>query len=146
MVTTRCRARVLSSLSPTPLPHSGGMGALHCNIMSALSACVIACPPPPFPLCCSLLQPGTANFLQHLCSVASCPKTASCPKSYWSISVASCCIRKTRLAGGNVDDRRIGIGASMYYPVAVEGGLVSMGDAHSAQGDSEFDGKVPTLC
>ena len=44
-------------------------------------------------------------------------------------------------AGGNVDDRRIGIGASMYYPVAVEGALVSMGDAHSAQGDSEFDGK-----
>lgn len=47
------------------------------------------------------------------------------------------------LAGGNVDDRRIGIGASMYYPVAVEGGLVSMGDAHSAQGDSEFDGEMP---
>lgn len=44
-------------------------------------------------------------------------------------------------AGGNIDDRRIGIGASMYYPVAVEGALVSMGDAHSAQGDSEFDGK-----
>lgn len=44
-----------------------------------------------------------------------------------------------------MDDRRIGIGASMYYPVAVEGGLVSMGDAHSAQGDSEFDGK-PTWC
>ena len=52
-------------------------------------------------------------------------------------------------AGGNVDDRRIGIGATVYYPVAVEGGLaktiVSMGDAHSAQGDSEFDGK-PTWC
>jgi len=44
------------------------------------------------------------------------------------------------MGGGNVDDRRIGIGASMYYPVAVEGALVSMGDAHSAQGDSEFDG------
>ena len=44
-------------------------------------------------------------------------------------------------AGGNVDDRRIGIGASMYYPVALEGGLVSMGDAHTAQGDSEFDGE-----
>ena len=29
----------------------------------------------------------------------------------------------------------------MYYPVAVEGALVSMGDAHSAQGDSEFDGQ-----
>ena len=28
----------------------------------------------------------------------------------------------------------------MYYPVAVEGGLISMGDAHTAQGDSELDG------
>ena len=43
--------------------------------------------------------------------------------------------------GGNLDDRRIGIGASMYYPVSVEGALLSMGDAHSAQGDSEFDGQ-----
>ena len=33
----------------------------------------------------------------------------------------------------------------MYYPVAVEGGLVSMGDAHSAQGDSEFDGQSHLL-
>ena len=30
----------------------------------------------------------------------------------------------------------------MYYPVAVEGGLISMGDAHTAQGDSEFDGEA----
>lgn len=44
------------------------------------------------------------------------------------------------IGGGNLDDRRIGIGASMYYPVSVEGALLSMGDAHSAQGDSEFDG------
>lgn len=47
-------------------------------------------------------------------------------------------------AGGNLDDRRIGVGASMYYPVAVEGALLSMGDAHSAQGDSEFDGEPLT--
>ena len=44
-------------------------------------------------------------------------------------------------AGGNLDNRRIGIGASMYYPVSVDGALLSMGDAHSAQGDSEFDGQ-----
>ena len=36
----------------------------------------------------------------------------------------------------------MGIGATMYYPVAVEGALLSMGDAHTAQGDSEFDGKL----
>ena len=40
-----------------------------------------------------------------------------------------------------MDNRRMGIGSTMYYPVAVEGALVSMGDAHSAQGDSEFDGQ-----
>ena len=42
--------------------------------------------------------------------------------------------------GGNLDNRRIGIGMTMHYPVEVAGGLLSMGDAHSAQGDSELDG------
>lgn len=42
--------------------------------------------------------------------------------------------------GGNLDNRRIGIGMTMYYPVEVRGGLLSMGDAHAAQGDSELDG------
>lgn len=51
-------------------------------------------------------------------------------------------IMHSMLSGGNVDDRRMGIGATMYYPVAVEGALLSMGDTHSAQGDSEFDGKL----
>eukprot|EP01023_Acetabularia_acetabulum_P044945 TRINITY_DN4541_c0_g1_i1.p1 TRINITY_DN4541_c0_g1~~TRINITY_DN4541_c0_g1_i1.p1 ORF type:complete len:404 (-),score=72.83 TRINITY_DN4541_c0_g1_i1:450-1661(-) len=44
------------------------------------------------------------------------------------------------VVGGNIDNKRIGIGASMYYPVQVEGALLSMGDAHAAQGDSELDG------
>ncbi|KAK9807208.1 hypothetical protein WJX73_009034 [Symbiochloris irregularis] len=42
--------------------------------------------------------------------------------------------------GGNIDNRRIGKGATMYYPVQVPGALLSMGDAHTAQGNSEFDG------
>jgi acetamidase/formamidase len=42
--------------------------------------------------------------------------------------------------GGNMDDRRLGTGASMYFKVQVTGGLLSMGDAHGAQGDSELDG------
>jgi hypothetical protein len=42
--------------------------------------------------------------------------------------------------GGNLDNKRIGIGTTMYYPVEVAGALISMGDAHSAQGDSELDG------
>lgn len=42
--------------------------------------------------------------------------------------------------GGNIDNWRIGQGATMYYPVAVEGGLLSLGDSHAAQGDSELAG------
>src|SRR5689334_2701977 len=42
--------------------------------------------------------------------------------------------------GGNIDDWRIGRGATMYYPVAVEGALFSVGDPHAAQGDSELGG------
>ena len=42
--------------------------------------------------------------------------------------------------GGNLDNRRIGIGTTMYYPIEVAGGLISMGDTHAAQGDSELDG------
>lgn len=43
-------------------------------------------------------------------------------------------------SGGNLDNKRIGVGTTMYYPVEVAGALLSMGDAHSAQGDSELDG------
>ncbi|KAL7517048.1 hypothetical protein ACHAWX_002009 [Stephanocyclus meneghinianus] len=42
--------------------------------------------------------------------------------------------------GGNLDNKRIGVGTTMYYPVEVAGALLSMGDAHTAQGDSELDG------
>jgi acetamidase/formamidase len=34
----------------------------------------------------------------------------------------------------------VGKGATMYYPVAVEGGLLSVGDSHASQGDSELCG------
>jgi acetamidase/formamidase len=42
--------------------------------------------------------------------------------------------------GGNIDNWRIGKGATMYYPVSVEGGLLSVGDPHASQGDSELCG------
>ena len=42
--------------------------------------------------------------------------------------------------GGNIDDWRIGKGATMYYPVAVPGAFFSVGDPHAAQGDSELGG------
>jgi acetamidase/formamidase len=32
------------------------------------------------------------------------------------------------VSGGNLDNKRIGKGMTMYYPVLVEGALLSMGD------------------
>ncbi len=42
--------------------------------------------------------------------------------------------------GGNVDNWRIAAGSTMFYPVAVEGALFSIGDSHMAQGDGELNG------
>lgn len=42
--------------------------------------------------------------------------------------------------GGNIDNWRIGAGSTMYYPVAVDGGLFSIGDPHVSQGDGEISG------
>ena len=42
--------------------------------------------------------------------------------------------------GGNLDNKRVGVGTTMYYPVEVAGALFSAGDAHAAQGDGELDG------
>jgi len=42
--------------------------------------------------------------------------------------------------GGNIDNWRIGAGSTMYYPVAVDGGLFSVGDPHISQGDGELSG------
>jgi acetamidase/formamidase len=42
--------------------------------------------------------------------------------------------------GGNIDNWRIGAGATMYYPVQVEGALFSIGDPHVSQGDGEVSG------
>ena len=42
--------------------------------------------------------------------------------------------------GGNIDNWRIGKGATLYLPVSVAGGLFSVGDSHASQGDSELCG------
>jgi acetamidase/formamidase len=42
--------------------------------------------------------------------------------------------------GGNIDNWRIGAGATMYYPVQVDGALFSVGDPHISQGDGEIAG------
>jgi acetamidase/formamidase len=42
--------------------------------------------------------------------------------------------------GGNIDNWRIGAGATMFYPIAVDGALFSVGDPHISQGDGEISG------
>jgi acetamidase/formamidase len=42
--------------------------------------------------------------------------------------------------GGNIDNWRIGVGATMLYPVQVPGALLSVGDPHVSQGDGEISG------
>ncbi len=42
-----------------------------------------------------------------------------------------------RRTGGNIDCKELVAGAVLYLPIAVEGGLVSAGDGHAAQGDGE---------
>lgn len=44
------------------------------------------------------------------------------------------------LHGGNIDNWRIGAGATMYYKCQVKGGLFSIGDPHVSQGDGEISG------
>ncbi|OCC24435.1 AraC family transcriptional regulator [Croceicoccus estronivorus] len=42
--------------------------------------------------------------------------------------------------GGNLDNWRVGAGSVVYLPVAVAGGLLSVGDPHASQGDAEACG------
>lgn len=42
--------------------------------------------------------------------------------------------------GGNVDNWRIGPGATMYYPILNQGALFFAGDPHMAEGDGELSG------
>lgn len=42
-----------------------------------------------------------------------------------------------RTVGGNMDISSLTAGSKLFVPVAVEGGLLSVGDGHAAQGDGE---------
>lgn len=42
-----------------------------------------------------------------------------------------------RAFGGNLDNKELGAGATLYLPVFVEGALFSAGDGHALQGDGE---------
>ena len=45
-----------------------------------------------------------------------------------------------RSNGGNMDNRHMKAGTTVYFPVQVEGALFSIGDTHAAQGDGEVSG------
>jgi acetamidase/formamidase len=45
-----------------------------------------------------------------------------------------------RRVGGNMDCRELVAGTRLFLPVDVEGGLLSLGDGHAAQGDGEIAG------
>ncbi len=42
-----------------------------------------------------------------------------------------------RVTGGNLDCKELVAGTSLFLPIAVSGGLFSVGDGHAAQGDGE---------
>jgi len=45
-----------------------------------------------------------------------------------------------RVTGGNIDCKELVAGTTLYLPIAVEGGLFSVGDGHGLQGDGEVGG------
>ena len=45
-----------------------------------------------------------------------------------------------RATGGNIDCKELVAGTTLYLPIAVDGGLLSAGDAHALQGDGEVSG------
>jgi acetamidase/formamidase len=48
--------------------------------------------------------------------------------------------RPPRATGGNIDCKELVAGTTLYLPIAVDGGLLSAGDAHALQGDGEVSG------
>jgi acetamidase/formamidase len=44
--------------------------------------------------------------------------------------------------GGNLDDKELSAGSTLYLPVHVAGALFSVGDGHAGQGDGEADGSA----
>jgi acetamidase/formamidase len=56
------------------------------------------------------------------------------PPAYGAISSI-----EPREHGGNIDNKELGVGAIVYFPVHVPGALFSVGDGHAVQGDGEVD-------
>ena len=80
------------------------------------------------------IRDGTIHFSKELRLPVSCMigTIATCPSEEAVFSW------KQGPFGGNMDCPYIGPGATVYLPVAVEGGLLFVGDCHARQGDGEI--------
>ncbi len=54
-------------------------------------------------------------------------------------SWGQCSSVEPRAFGGNIDNKELGIGSTIYLPVFAEGALFSTGDGHGVQGDGEVN-------
>lgn len=51
----------------------------------------------------------------------------------------ACSSVEPRAFGGNIDNKELGVGATLYLPVFAPGALFSAGDGHGVQGDGEVN-------
>jgi amidase len=77
--------------------------------------------------------PGLENFVLPLEPMIGCFGVA--PSRGQALSTAT-----SAENGGNMDYRGFGPGATVWFPVAVEGALFFLGDCHAVQGDGEIVG------
>jgi acetamidase/formamidase len=70
-------------------------------------------------------------------------------RAFWGVIALAPPVSAGRLSsgppyrhGGNLDNKDLGAGSSLYLPVQVAGGLLSIGDGHAAQGDGEVSGSA----
>jgi acetamidase/formamidase len=54
--------------------------------------------------------------------------------------------KEPRIHGGNLDNKEMTAGSTLYLPVWVEGGLLSVGDGHGVQGDGEVCVTALEMC
>jgi acetamidase/formamidase len=54
--------------------------------------------------------------------------------------------KEPRIHGGNLDNKELTAGSTLYLPVWVEGGLFSAGDGHGVQGDGEVCVTALEMC
>ncbi|MDB5099705.1 MAG: acetamidase [Cyanobacteria bacterium RYN_339] len=75
-------------------------------------------------------QHGHVVKLRPFLGMLGMPGPEDGPQSAWS----------PRATGGNMDCKELVAGSVLFLPIAVEGGLVSVGDGHAVQGDGEVSG------